>query len=42
MYHAVKVGAVTMAKILMKVKAEVLADIFKPASSTLIKVITAV
>lgn len=32
--HAVEIGAVTMAKIVMKIKAEVLKDKFKSASAT--------
>lgn len=40
--HAVEVGAVTMAKMVIKVKAEVLEDKFKPASTTVTEVITAI
>lgn len=40
--RAVEVGAVTMAKIVMKVKAEVLEDKFKSASATVTEINTRV
>lgn len=39
--HAVEIGTVTMAKIVMKIKAEVLKDKFKSASATVTESILA-